>query len=464
MTATDSLRLLTAQSEVWAAHEVDPDSPQFNCAGYLELSGPLQRDLLDRAVEQVDSECEALRVRPDLARTNVSGALAAGVAEAGGSGVEFVDLTGAASVADGKDAARSAMAEDLDRPLRLGIDSLVRMTLFRLAPEHHLFYLRIHHVLLDGYGQVLYWRRLARVYSALVTGNEPPPSSFGRLRDLIGEERGYVASADFARDQSYWLDRMADPPARMNLGGTPEPRRRVLRTAGDVAIAMRELHLAAAVLDVHWSVLGTAALATYLHRLTGQEDMVLGFPVRARTTRLALTTPAMLANELPLRLSVSAAVTTAELVVQANESIVQALRHQRYRAEEVHRALRARHGHVEYPAVVANLVSFDSALTFGACAASVCQLSTGPVRDLSMDFYGGTQDGPLRLGVSSSGAVTGRSDLDAHRARFGEFLAVFLAAPGNSRLRSLELPVGNERAGTGLRSPAPSGTTTSPAQ
>ncbi|WP_158226867.1 condensation domain-containing protein [Amycolatopsis vastitatis] len=456
MTATDSLRLLTAQAEVWVAHEVDSESPQFNSGGYLELSGPLRRDLLDRAVERVDVECEALRVHPDLARTDVSGAPAAGIAEAAGSGVEFVDLTGAASVPDGKDAARSAMAADLDRPLRLGIDALVRMTLFRLAPEHHLFYLRIHHILLDGYGQVLYWRRLARVYSALVTGNEPPPSSFGRLRELSGEERRYVGSADFARDRSYWLDRMADPPARMDLGGTPEPGRRVLRTAGDVAIAMRELHLAAAVLDVHWSVLGIAALATYLHRLTGQDDVVLGFPVRARTTRLALTTPAMLANELPLRLSVPAAATTAELVLQTNQAIAQALRHQRYRGEEVHRVLRARYGHVEHPAVVANLVSFDIALTFGDCTASVCQLSTGPVRDLSMDFFGGTQDGPLRLGLSSSGTAIGRSDLDAHRVRFGEFLAVFLAAPGSSPLMSLELLGGDERAGTGPRAPAPS--------
>ncbi|WNV87748.1 non-ribosomal peptide synthetase [Umezawaea sp. Da 62-37] len=448
MSLTDDFRLLTAQSEVWTAHEVEPGNPQFNCAGYLDLAGPLRTDLLDRAVALVDAECEALRLRPEPVDGDGSEVLAASLTSVG-AGVEHVDLTGAASVAQGEAAARLRMADDLANPLRLDSDPLVRLVLFRLTPEHHLFYLRYHHFLLDGYGQILYWRRLAKVYSALVAGKQPPPGPFGRLADLVDEERDHNASTDFDGDRSYWLDRMTDPPARMDLGGTPEPGQGVLRTIDDIPIAMREVHHAAAALGTHWSAVVIAALAAYLRGLTGHEDVVIGFPVRARTTRLSLTTPAMLSNELPLRLSVPAATTTAGLVAQVDTAIADALRHQRYRGEDLHRALRAENGHAELPAVVANVISFDGTLVFGGCTASVRQLSSGPARELSMDFYGGAQDGPLRLGLNSGTDALGLSDLDAHRVRFGEFLVAFLDAPEDAPVGSLELLGRQERLALG---------------
>ena len=446
MSLTDDFSLLTAQSEVWTAHEVDPGNPQFTCAGYLQLVGPFRPDLLDRAVEQVDAECEALRLRPGPLRGTGPDVLSASLSESAATAVESVDLTGTPSVADAENAARLWMADDLARPLRLGVDPLVRLALFRLTPERHLFYLRYHHLLLDGYGQILYWRRLARVYTALAAGKQPPPSPFGRLADLVDEERGYVASADFDGDRSYWLDRMAGPPARVDLGGSPDADQGVARTFGDTPIEMREVHLAAAAArGTHWSVLVIAALAAYLRGLTGREDVVIGFPMRARTTRLSLTTPAMLSNELPLRLSVPATATSAELVAQVDAAVADALRHQRYRGEDLYRALRAENGHAELPAVVANVIPFDGRLTFGDCSASVRQLSSGPVRELSMDFYGGAQDGPLGLGLSCGPTALGRSDLDAHRTRFGEFLAAFVAAPEHAPVGSLELLGREER-------------------
>jgi natural product biosynthesis luciferase-like monooxygenase protein/amino acid adenylation domain-containing protein len=445
MSLTDDFRLLAAQSEVWTAHEVDPGNPQFTCAGYLDLTGQFRPDLLDRAVKQVDVECEALRVQPGSLQDVGFDTLSARLTDSAAAEVEFVDLTGASSVADGEDEARSWMADDLARPLRLSTDPLVRRALFRLAPERHLFYLRYHHFLLDGYGQILYWRRLARVYSALAAERSPPPSPFGRLAELAEEERDYLASADLDGDRSFWLDRMAERPARLDLSGTADSDREVLRTLAETPIAMREVHLAAAAAGTHWSAVVIAALAAYLRGLTGQEEVAIGFPVRARTTRLSLTTPAMLSNELPLRLSVSATTTTGELVAQVDAAVADLLRHQRYRGEDLYRALRAENGHAELPTVVANVIPFDGNLAFGDCAASVHQLSSGPVRSLSMDFYGGAQDGPLRLGLSSAANTLGRSDLDAHRTRFNEFLATFLAADQYTPVGSLELLASEER-------------------
>ena len=55
----------------------------------------------------------------------------------------------------------------------------------------------------------------------------------------------------------------------------------------------------AAAYGAPWAVVVLAATAAYLHRITQQDEIVIGLPVRARTTRTALTTPGMLANVLP---------------------------------------------------------------------------------------------------------------------------------------------------------------------
>jgi hypothetical protein len=40
--------------------------------------------------------------------------------------------------------------------------------------NRNLCYPHYRHFLLDGYGQILYWRRLSRAYSALASGQESP--------------------------------------------------------------------------------------------------------------------------------------------------------------------------------------------------------------------------------------------------------------------------------------------------
>lgn len=437
------LCLLVAQSEVRTAHEIDPANPQFNCGGYLDLIGDLRVDLLERAAWQVAEECEALRLR---LRTDHL------LDDQPDSSVTISDYVPPLEVIDvsrpgqGEAAALSQMAVDLAGPVRLDGDSLVRLVLFRLSTGRNLFYLRYHHFLLDGYGQILYLRRLARVYSALAGDQQSPPSPFGRLSDLTDEESAYYARGDAGQDREYWLRTMADPPARMDLGGSPSVSRSgVLRRSVCSPFPMRSLHEAAAARGTHWSVIVIAALAAYLRKLTADDDLVIGFPVRARTTRTALTTPAMMSNELPLRLHVTPSMTVDELVTQVAGRIGELLAHQRHRGEDLYRALRASGASSELPSVVANVIPFDSPLSFGNCTATLRQLSTGPVRGLSLDFYGGAHDGALGLIMNADAGGYGESDLDAHQARLDAFLRTVIEAPGGAPVGELDVLTPAER-------------------
>src|SRR4051812_13539611 len=55
--------LSAAQSEVWLAQKLDPDSPAVNLAEYVEISGSIDLALFGKAVHQVVAETETLRIR-----------------------------------------------------------------------------------------------------------------------------------------------------------------------------------------------------------------------------------------------------------------------------------------------------------------------------------------------------------------------------------------------------------------
>ena len=68
----------------------------------------------------------------------------------------------------------------------------MRLVLFRLSTNRNLYYPRYRHFLLDGYGQIPYWRRLPRACSALASGQESPTNLFGCLAELTDEESAYA--------------------------------------------------------------------------------------------------------------------------------------------------------------------------------------------------------------------------------------------------------------------------------
>src|SRR5262245_64905222 len=58
-----SLPLSDAQLGIWFAQSIDPSSPAYNLAEYLEIDGSIDAALLETAVRQVVNEIEPLRVR-----------------------------------------------------------------------------------------------------------------------------------------------------------------------------------------------------------------------------------------------------------------------------------------------------------------------------------------------------------------------------------------------------------------
>ncbi|MCX4825447.1 amino acid adenylation domain-containing protein [Streptomyces sp. NBC_01142] len=459
----------TAQTGIWFAQQLAPDSPAYAVAHFVEISGALDPLLFEVAVRQGVRETEAMNVRfladDEGGLTQILDPL------------EFwpfpqLDLR---QESDPQAAAEAWMRTDVVRPLDLVSGPVFSMALLRTGQERFLWYQRCHHISMDGFAGTLLTGRVASVYTALVDGNAADEGAFGSLRLLLEEDAEYRASASHTDDRRYWAERLKGRPEAVGFPGTPvgggagEDRegkdregeghtgagvglgfiRQSVEVAPEPAARLKELAAAAAT-----SVSGIliASLAGVLQRLTGTDELTLALPVTGRTSRTARSIPGMTSNVLPLRLSAGPETTQRELVRQVTREVRQALRHQRYRYEEIRHdlGLTGRGDRLVGPSI--NIMMFDGEGTFGGLGSTVHNLANGRIDDFDIMVYGA---GGLvtRIDFNASPARYGQGDVTAVREAFLSWLESAAAHGPDTPIGRLAVTGADERSWVLLTAP-----------
>ncbi|WP_030954351.1 condensation domain-containing protein, partial [Streptomyces sp. NRRL S-481] len=312
MSELSSIRhgLTSAQHEVWLAQQLDPRGAHYKTGSCLEIDGPLDHAVLSAALRHTVAETETLcsrfltdeQGRPYRAYCPLA---PEGSDETEGpDGVPYTpvllrhfDLTGHE---DPQAEAIRWMEQDRAEPVALDRPGLSSHALFTLGSGRHLYYLGVHHIVIDGTSMSLFYERLAEVYRALTEGRDAPPCSFGDMDQLVATEETYRASARHAKDRAYWTELFADRPEPVSLTGRASGL--VLApTVASLALGPERtavLERAAGATGSAWARVVIAGVGAFLHRMTGAQDIVLSVPVTGRYGANGRTTPGMVSNRL----------------------------------------------------------------------------------------------------------------------------------------------------------------------
>jgi amino acid adenylation domain-containing protein/non-ribosomal peptide synthase protein (TIGR01720 family) len=415
------------QSGIWLAQQLDPDSSAYNLSFALDLHGDVDLDRLGAAVRQALEEAECLHVRIGSAEGGPRQTLARRPFD-----VPAVDLRGEP---DPEGAAAAWAEADRDRPADLVNGPLFGHALLRLADDRVVWHQRYHHIVIDGVSIVLISRRAGEIYTAQDAGGSAGGS--GReLSRLLDGERTYRGSEQYRADRAYWLDRLAGRPEPVRLVGRAQApmTRRVRRTVELSAIATGRLRAAAASSGVGLSRLLVAAVAAYLHRVSGEQDLVLGLPVTTRQGDASGQVPGMVSNVLPLRIPVHGGATAAELADTVGRRIAEAVEHGRYRAEDLARDLGLVDGVAELVGPTVNILPGVQGLRFGDLDAELRPEWLGPVSDLAVTVSLPGHGTGLRIHLDADAAVCDEQRLGDHERRFRMVL--------DAMAEDMDLPVG----------------------
>jgi nonribosomal peptide synthetase DhbF len=423
--AAGAFALSMPQLGLWAAEHMHLGGSAGISAQYSEILGAIDIPLFERASRQVLEETEALR----LCFGEVAGQPQQWVVPPGDWSLPVVDLS---EEQQPSSAAVAWMQQQRAQPIDPRCGRAFRWTLLRLAPSRFVWSFQVHHLIMDGFGRNLIWRRLEQVYAALAAHELAPPVELEPLRQRFADEQAYYRSADFEADRRFFSALLAQRPACVSLSRKPAAasrdfRRETTRVVEPTTAGLREAARGGSLARVM-----VAAAALLQRSELGGDDIVIGLVVSARVTPADRRTPSMLTNIVPLRLQLDEAMTIDELLSHAASAIRATMPHQRYPSQALRRDLHLRPMAADAYSLTVNFMPFDSGRSFAGHPASTHNLSHGPISDLVVAMFDAPGSAELRVDLNGNVELYEGAELARLTRRLDAILAQ-LAAPGGNR-------------------------------
>ncbi|AQA22840.1 hxxPF-repeated domain protein [Rhodococcus sp. MTM3W5.2] len=415
---------------MWFAQQLTPTVP-ITIAQYIELHGDLDFEVLHQAAKTAAHEFQS----PYLRVIEVDGEPFQLVDESIGLPLGFVDFRGEDDPAA---AAEEWMHRDYATPVNLSTDRLFDITVLQVGDRDYLWYSRIHHVALDGYGGATVMNRIAALYTAAVEGGDAGPAKCSPLTDLYELDVKYRTSSRFESDRKFWADRIRGIEEGSSLVAevAPAAARSRLASAPLTEDAVRLLEDSDLRRGATSAAVVIAGFACYLSQMTGTEDVLVNIPVSARTTSVLHRSGGMLVNVVPLRLSVRPGDTVAELVQRVNLELMGALRHQRCSLEDIRRDA-GRSGERSLHAPMVNVMLFSQQVTLGSVVGENRIMTSGPVDDLLVNIYQSGSPPSTVIDFRGNPNLYEDDDLRSRHHAFVEMLEGFVAADPDTRLMEI---------------------------
>ncbi|AIV92474.1 non-ribosomal peptide synthetase [Burkholderia pseudomallei] len=328
------IALSLAQQRLWFLTQLEGVSEAYHMSGAVRLDGPLNREVLQRALNRIVMRHEALRtcfVREEGEPIQV-------IQPHADLTMSYHDLREAESIRH-EAGNREQRAKDLSQahasaPFDLSRDLPVRVLLLQLADEAHVVQVVMHHIASDGWSVGVFLQELSALYGSFIAEQGDPLAPLPlQYADYAAWQRRWLASGQLEKQGAFWQTNLSGAPTLLELP-TDRPRPPKQSHAG----ASVEVKLGAALSErvkrlsqrhgvtPYMTLLSSWAAA--LSRLSGQEEVVIGSPVAGRNRTEVEALIGFFVNTLALRLDLSSEPTVGELLKRTKAQVLSAQAHQ----------------------------------------------------------------------------------------------------------------------------------------
>ncbi|MHB8974193.1 MAG: condensation domain-containing protein [Pirellulaceae bacterium] len=234
------------------------------------------------------------------------------------------------------------LLEEILVPFDLTQAPLWRALWAQVSTEEHILVLTFHHAVVDEWSLRLFFQELEQLYG--VGGSEVAaglPELPVQYADFSAWQRNRLARGDVReRQRAYWTNQLCPPPPALTL---PTELSRPPRPSGRGAVyrfqlseeLVRSLRQLARQAGTSLFTLMLATFQVWLHRFTGEEDIVVGAPVSNREPAEVQSLMGCFLNTLPLRTRITGLQSFREILVQVAQTVLGALEHADLPFEEI---------------------------------------------------------------------------------------------------------------------------------
>lgn len=317
--------LSAGQQWLWLLQQLAPGSAAYHFPVALHISSTFDVELMRRSLQELVNRHAAFRTIFTVRNGQP--------AQAVRNDVTLVFDTVDASSWSAEEL-RTRVTEEADHSIDLTTGPVFRCTLFRRHEADAVLLLVWHHLVLDGWSLAFVLEELGIIYAAYARGREHELPPVAPYTDFVQWQQTMLAGPDGARQAAFWLQQL-DGAERLEL--TTDRKRPTQRSyrGGSLGFAIGEslttdVGKLAAMEGTTAFVVLLAAFEALLHRVSGQDRVLISFPVAGRTESRFAKTAGYFVNQLAVAAHISAQMTFRELVAQTRGKVLAALEHQDY--------------------------------------------------------------------------------------------------------------------------------------
>jgi len=313
------------QKEIIASAQLnDVANTAFNEAVSVKLSGPLDRELLGNCLDDLSRKHDILRATFSRSGTEIC------LHEKSAFELDYEDISDLSSNE------QEARIHELWRNIAISPMNLEEGPLFfawlkKLDAATHELIIAAHHIICDGWSIGLMLSELS--------------DSYANQRACIDQEQDDISFFDYAElidsreignsDNDYWVKQFSELPPNLDLPmDFPRPHFRTFEAVRfDYTFnpeLARRLPKAAASMRVSLVNMVLAAYFALLHRLSSNEDIVVGLPVAGQATQNRPHQVGHMVHLLPIRVRLDANTRFSELCQQVKTEVLTATEHSQF--------------------------------------------------------------------------------------------------------------------------------------
>ncbi len=334
--ASEWLPLAPAQLDFWEEYTLHPGQTLSTVAHCTELCGAIEEAALCRAIAATLAETQAFALRFGERRGDHPPPLRHEPQRI--PSLQRIDLQ---THRDPWQAAQNLMHEDIAQHRALHREPLAAAWLLKLGPERYLWYVRAHHILVDGFGMALIEHRCAALYAHYL-GQGSAGIPLGAFAPFQQAELAYVDSERCERDRRFWQAYLPPSQALPTVrkgGGEYGVRRLSVNRRLPTEVAQR-LAQQSERSGINWPDLLVALSAAWLFQVMPRharqgDALPMWMPAMNRRGQAATNVPSLAVNTLPLLVSPSPMETLGSFLATLTQQLRELRSHAGYRLRQL---------------------------------------------------------------------------------------------------------------------------------
>jgi amino acid adenylation domain-containing protein/FkbM family methyltransferase len=276
--------LSSSQEQLWFLNQLAPGSPVYNVVDLIPLGATYDPEAIGKTVKELVRRHEILRT----AFSYSSGQPMQVVLPTADVALSELDLSSLPEPEQEREWVR-VVHEEGRKPFDLSQVPLLRGTVIHRSAKEHKLLLVIHHIIADEWAMELVHKEVTQLYEAFSRGQSPSLIELPiQYADFACWQRDWLQGEVLQKQLAYWKEELAGAPPVLDLASDkPRPAGQSFRGATELFQLPEKLleplkSLGRQEQATLFMVL-QASFVALLHRLTGQDDILVGTPISGRT-------------------------------------------------------------------------------------------------------------------------------------------------------------------------------------